>query len=234
MTLCQTRRIFFSGLLFIIAACSDRSFADDWPGFQGADRDGVVHDTAVLTDWPEGGPAERWARDIGPGFGGAAIKDGRVYLLDRDGIAGDVLRVFDLETGRSLWSAGYDAPGRISYHGSRSTPMVTDTHAYTVGSFGQVTAFDLERQCVAWQHHMDDFGADPPKWAWSQSPLIVQGSVVVAPMASEAGLVALDPETGNVRWRSPDIGRGAGSCAASRRCASSPISSITVSTTAAS
>ncbi|MBX2851246.1 MAG: PQQ-like beta-propeller repeat protein [Phycisphaeraceae bacterium] len=181
--------------------------AADWPGFQGPNRSGVAPETNILTDWPDEGPAVLWSNDVGPGFGGAAIKDGRVYILDRNDIKGDRLGVYELSTGKAVWACDYDAPGRISYHGSRSTPMVTDSHAFTVGAFGQVTCFDLSTRKVAWQKHMDDFGAAPPKWAWSQSPLIVGDTVVIAPMAGDAGLVALKPATGEVVWKSPGIGR---------------------------
>jgi len=189
-------------LLFFVPA----SASADWPGFQGEDRDGVVQDATLLTDWPDAGPPVVWTNDVGPGFGGAAIKDGKVFILDRNAIAGDKLRVYDFKTGEELWSCDYDAPGRISYHGSRSTPMVTDRYACTVGSFGQVTCFDLQTRKVAWQKHMDDFGADPPQWAWSQSPLIYGEWVIVAPMARDAGLVALKQGTGEVAWRSGNIG----------------------------
>lgn len=182
------------------------AIAEDWPGFQGADRSGVVQNDQVRTDWPDAGPPLVWSQDVGPGFGGAAIKDGSVYILDRNDIQGDILRVYDLKTGEPQWTCAYDAPGRISYHGSRSTPMVTDRHVFTVGSFGQTTCFDLTTRKVAWQKHMDDFGADPPKWAWSQSPLIVGDLVVIAPMADDAGLVALEPATGKVAWKSGSIG----------------------------
>jgi len=180
--------------------------AADWPGFQGPNRDGIVPNANILTDWPKAGPPVRWSNDVGPGFGGAAIKNNNVYILDRNDTAGDRLRVYDLDTGQQQWSADYDAPGRTAYHGSRGTPMLTDHYAFTVGPFGHVTCFDLDRQQVAWQQHMDDYGADPPKWAWSQTPLIYKGWVIIQPMADDAGLVALKQGTGEVAWQSKSIG----------------------------
>jgi outer membrane protein assembly factor BamB len=178
----------------------------DWPGFQGPNRDGVVPNAEIRTDWPDDGPPVRWSNDVGPGFGGASIVGDRVYILDRNDTVGDSLRVYDLATGEEQWSADYDAPGRISYHGSRGTPMVTGKFAFTVGSFGNVTCFDLEQQKVAWKQHMDDYGADPPKWAWSQTPLVYKNNVIISPMAGDAGLVALKQDTGQVIWKSDSIG----------------------------
>lgn len=202
----MTRRFLYSLLAVLLMLYVKPAIAEDWPGFQGPDRDGVVDDANILTNWPNTGPAMLWSNDVGPGFGGAAIKGNTVYILDRNGTVGDRLRVYDLKTGQEKWSASYDAPGRISYHGSRSTPMVTDTHAFTVGPFGHVACFDLTTQKIAWQQHMDDYDAEPPKWAWSQSPLVYKDWVIIAPMAADAGLVALKQDTGEVVWKSGNIG----------------------------
>lgn len=84
--------------------------------------------------------------------------------------------------------------------------MISDGYAYTVGPFGHVTCFDLAKQRVAWQQHMDDYGTNPPKWAWSQTPLIYKQSVIIAPMALDAGLVAVNQKDGKVIWKSDNIG----------------------------
>ncbi|MEM6505674.1 MAG: PQQ-binding-like beta-propeller repeat protein [Planctomycetota bacterium] len=181
--------------------------AEDWPGFQGPERDGVVPTATILTDWSNNKPPVKWTNPTGPGFGGAAIKNGLVYILDRNGTAGDRLRVFDLEAGEEQWSLEYESPGRMGYHGARTTPMVTDKHAFTIGPFGHITAFDLKKRSIAWTKHMDAYGAFPPKWAWTQSPLIYKDWLIFAPMAENAGLVAVEQDTGKFVWRSKDIGR---------------------------
>lgn len=197
---------FYAALLLILTLpCTA-----DWPGFQGPNRDGTDPNANILTDWPDKGPAVRWTQNVAPGFGGAAIVGDTVYFLDRNGIQGDTLRAIHLHTGKENWSVGYDAPGRLSYDGARSTPTVehtaADRHAYTVGPLGHITCFDLAKQEIRWQKHMDDFGADPPKWGWSQSPLLVGEFVIVQPMADDAGLVALNQSDGTVAWQSKSIG----------------------------
>lgn len=185
--------------------------AADWPGFQGPGRDGVIPNATILTDWPDDGPAVLWTQEVAPGFGGAAVVGDNVYLLDRDGIKGDRLRCIHLNTGEEKWAIDYNAPGRLSYDGARSTPTIDDglagLRAYTVGPLGHITCFDLVKAEILWQKHMDDFGADPPKWGWSQSPLLVGELVIIQPMTGDAGLVALDQATGEVAWQSKSIGK---------------------------
>ncbi|MCG8508822.1 MAG: PQQ-like beta-propeller repeat protein, partial [Rhodospirillales bacterium] len=166
----------------------------------------VVDQANILTDWPADGPKVLWSVKVDAGFGGAAVQDGKVYLLDREGTDGDVLRALDLDNGKQLWTCGYEAPGRLSYPGTRSTPTLTKTHAFTVGSLGHITCIDLEKREIAWQKHMDEFGAFPPKWGWSQSPLLIGDLVIIAPMAEQAGLVAMKQKTGEVVWKSGNIG----------------------------
>jgi outer membrane protein assembly factor BamB len=202
----QLLHLFAVLFLFVLPAA-----AGDWPGFQGPNRDGVDAKAAILTDWPETGPPVLWSIDVAPGFGGAAIVGDSVYLLDRNGIKGDTFRNIHLHTGEERWAIDYDAPGRLSYDGARSTPSVewsfTGRRAYTVGPLGHITCYDVVEAKILWQKHMDDFGADPPKWGWSQSPLIFGDVVVVQPMADDAGLVALSQATGEVVWKSDDIGK---------------------------
>ncbi|MEM9021141.1 MAG: PQQ-binding-like beta-propeller repeat protein [Planctomycetota bacterium] len=185
--------------------------AADWPGFQGPDRSGVAPEADIRTDWGGAGPTVSWVVETAPGFGGVAIAQDSVYILDRNGIAGDRLRAINLQTGEQRWAIDYDAPGRLSYDGARSTPtLATDdagSRAYTVGPLGHITCFDLDNAEILWQKHMSDFNAEPPKWGWSQSPLLLGELIVIQPMAEEAGLVALDQKTGDVAWTSANIGR---------------------------
>jgi outer membrane protein assembly factor BamB len=48
------------------------------------------------------------------------------------------------------------------------------------------------------------FGTTVPPWYAGQCPLIDQGRVILAPGGPEALLVALDPQSGNVLWRTPN------------------------------
>lgn len=183
-----------------------------WPQYLGPTGDSVSHETGLLESWPEGGPPEVWRGEMGPGFGGAAIVDGEVFLLDRVQGEADVLRVLDLESGKQKWSYRYDAPGRVGFEGSRCTPAVTDTHIYTTGEFGHLYAFDREAQKVAWsvnlfEKYPDADNSDNQNWGYGMNPLVVDDLVIASsPFTETPGLIAFDPKTGEVKWESDNFG----------------------------
>ena len=111
--------------------------ASDWPWIYGPRRDHTSDQKGLLRTWPQEGPKVLWTAPVGAGFGGPAVSDGKVYLLDRDEKVGDNLRVFDLASGKELWTFAYDAPGSFMFAGSRTTPTVDGEHVYTVGPHGR-------------------------------------------------------------------------------------------------
>lgn len=179
----------------------------DWPQFLGPNRDGTAVDGKLARSWPAGGPREVWQTKVNAGFGGAAIAGGKVYLLERVGTAQDLLRCLDFATGKEEWSLSNNAPGSVSFPGSRSTPSVDGKCVYTVGTFGQVQGVDLATHAVVWTHNLlTDFDGKLPNWGVTQSPLIYKDWVIVAPQTEQAGVVAYEKATGKLAWKSAAIG----------------------------
>ncbi len=184
--------------------------AADWPQFQGSNRDGTSPEKGLLRAWPEGGPKVLWTVPLGQGFGAAAIRDGKVYVLDRIDDAKDVLRCLDLGTGKEEWTFAYDSSGSVSHNGSRSVPTVTDKYIFTVGVFGQVHCIDKATHKAVWTKHLlEDYGGKLPNWAITQSACLYGDAVILAPQSDTVGLVALEQATGKEKWRSGPIGAAA-------------------------
>jgi outer membrane protein assembly factor BamB len=179
----------------------------DWPQYLGPNRNATSPEKGLLRSWPKGGPKVIWTVPLGPGYGGAAVSDDKVYVLDRIRSKQDVLRCLDLTTGRDLWSYAYNAPGRVSHPGSRSTPAIDGNYIYTCGSFGDLYCFDKNAHKPVWKKNVwKDFGGGSmPRWAISQNPLIYDDSLIVASQTSKAGVVAYDKLTGKVKWASPAL-----------------------------
>jgi outer membrane protein assembly factor BamB len=182
--------------------------AQDWPQYLGPNRNSTSPQKGILRTWPQQGPEVLWTADIGIGFGGPVIKDGKAYLLDRDDKVGDKLRCFELSTGKELWSFSYDAPGSVMFPGSRSVPAIDGNRIYTTGPYGNLYCVDINTHKALWNKNLwKDFGgSEIPKWAISQCPLVYGDLVVVASQAPQAGVVAYEKLTGKVKWSTPSIG----------------------------
>jgi len=184
------------------------AYSEDWPQFQGPQRNGVSTEKNLLREWPESGPPVLWSASIGPGFAGASISDGEVYLLDRVAQEADLLRCFDLESGKELRRHQYEVPGRLSYPGSRSIPTVDGDRVYTVGSFGNIYCWNRKTFEPVWHISFQEvYETMPPRWGYAQSPVIIGDLVYVAPMTEEVGLIALDKHSGKVVWESEAVGQ---------------------------
>ena len=133
--------------------------AADWPWAYGPRRDNTSDEKGLLRSWPQAGPEVLWTVPVGAGFGGPAVSDGKVYLLDRDEKVGDKLRVLDLASGKELWSFAYEAPGGFMFAGSRTTPTVEGERVYTSGPLGDLYCISTKTQKPVWHKNIwKDFG----------------------------------------------------------------------------
>lgn len=215
--------LYLALLLFNLAFFTAKSHSLDWSQYLGPDRNSTSNETDILRTWSDSGPEVLWSINVGIGFGGPAIKDGKVYLLDRDDKAGDILRCIDLSNGEELWKFAYDAPGTVMFPGSRSVPTVDGNYVYSCGHNGDLYCIDINTHKPVWNVNVwTDFGGQPPKtssrvfgppepgefpvWAISQCPLVYGDLLIVASQAPEAGVVAYNKLTGTVKWKTPSLG----------------------------
>jgi len=200
------------GLALVIAVgcClfTTRAWPADWPQYLGPTRNSTSPEKGLLRSWPQQGPEVLWTVAVGIGYGGPVVQDGKVYLLDRDDKVGDNLRCLDLSNGNELWSFAYDAPGRVMFPGSRSVPIVENDHVYSCGPYGDLYCIDINTHKPVWNKNIwKDFGGGRiPIWAITQCPLVYGDLLIVASQAPQAGVVAYDKLTGNIVWKTPNLG----------------------------
>src|SRR5262245_31406221 len=116
---------------------------DDWPQWLGPKRDGVWRETGLIEKVPAEGLPLRWKADIGPGYPGPGVADGRVFITGRalandaknhsqpfpqrprGDIAGtERVLCFNEADGKFLWKHEYDCPYTVSYpNGPRASPL---------------------------------------------------------------------------------------------------------------
>jgi len=199
------RRSIFLLLCFIAI---NPTYAQDWPQYLGPGRNSVSAEKGILRSWPEKGPEVLWTSSIGIGFGGPVIKDGKIYLLDRDDKVGDKLRCFDLSNGKELWNFGYDAPGSVQFPGSRSVPAIDGNRIYSCGPYGDLYCIDINTHKPVWNKNVwkDYGGGEIPRWAITQCPTVYGDLLIIASQAPQAGVVAYEKLTGKVKWATPSLG----------------------------
>ncbi|MBN2031515.1 PQQ-like beta-propeller repeat protein [bacterium] len=204
----NTKRLKGLIVIGIVIICTPFLLGQDWPQYLGPNRDSTSPQKGLLRTWPENGPEVLWTVDVGIGYGGPVVKDGKVYLLDRDDQVGDNLRCFDLSNGKELWNFSYRAPGNIDHPGSRSIPTLDGSYIYTCGPYGNLYCIDINTHKPVWNKNVwSDFGGgEIPRWAITQNPLVYGDLLILASQAPRAGVVAYEKLTGDVKWTTPSIG----------------------------
>ena len=195
--------------LIVVLLCTTSLQAQDWPQYLGPDRNSTSPQENILRSWPGSGPEVLWTVEAGLGNGGPIVKDGKIYFLDRDDAVGDNMRCFDLTSGEELWNYGYDAPGTVRFPGTRSVPAIDGNFVYSCGHNGDLYCIDIHTHQPLWNKNIwTDFGGgEIPRWAIVQCPLVYKDLVILASQAPEAGVVAYDKLTGELKWTTPPLVR---------------------------
>jgi len=178
-----------------------------WPRFRGEQYDNICRQEVRLArSWPEGGPPVLWRVPLGEGYAGAAIRNGRVYVIDYDREkAADAIRCFSLDDGAEIWRYSY--PVRIKrFHGmSRGIPTVTDEIAVAIGPKCHVTCVDAMTGEFRWMIDMvGQYGAKVPLWYTAQCPVVEDGKAILAPGGPDVLMMAVDVQTGEPIWKCPN------------------------------
>ncbi|MGL4594470.1 MAG: PQQ-binding-like beta-propeller repeat protein [Thermoguttaceae bacterium] len=190
-----------------------------WSQFRGDAFDATFHDPIKLRrDFGKDGPPKKWGISLGEGFAGAAVRNGRVYILDYDmENFRDALRCLSLDDGTEIWRLSYPVRIKKNHGMSRTIPAVTDKYCVSLGPKCHVLCVDAitgeEKWLIDLRHQ---YGATEPEWYAGQCPIIVPfknpkdsnspeiEAAIIAPAGNDALLVALNCETGEELWRTPN------------------------------
>lgn len=179
--------------------------AGDWPQFLGPTRDGVCAGGDVAASWGKAGPPVVWRRDVGQGFSGPVVAEKRLVIFHRVGDR-EVLDCLEANTGKPVWSAASPTSYTDDFgfdEGPRATPTVTGGRVYTFGAQGALICRDFATGKPTWSvDTAAKFGAPKGFFGMACSPL-VEGDLVILNVGGkpDAGIVAFDARTGDVRWR---------------------------------
>jgi outer membrane protein assembly factor BamB len=192
--------------------------ADDWPQWQGPNRDGQYREEGIAAAIPANGLQVKWRIPVSAGYSGPAVAAGRVFLMDyvkasgestnqpggRDSLTGtERILAFDAGTGKELWKVEYERPYNLSYaNGPRATPTVDAAHVYTLGGEGDLLCIAVETGEIVWRKQLaEEYHTESPIWGHAAHPL-VHGDLLYCLAGGEGSIVvALNKLTGEEVWR---------------------------------
>jgi outer membrane protein assembly factor BamB len=184
------------------AAAARSASAGSWTDFRGPQRDGRYRQGPIATTWPSGGLQPVWKQPIGVGFASFVAAEGRLFTIEqrRDR---EVVASYDAETGRELWTHGWQAGYRDhTGDGPRATPTWHGGRIYALGAEGDLRVLDAQAGKLIWQKNiLADNGAQNLSWGMAASPLIVDDKVIVLPGGRGGkSVVAYHKDTGARVW----------------------------------
>ena len=179
----------------------------DYPRFLGNGYCAKVQGLEINPDWNAHSPKLLWKQPIGAGWSAFAIVGDYAVTQEQRGDQ-EMVVCYELKTGKVAWSNADNArwdhsgPGALGGVGPRATPTIHDGRVFTHGATGILNCIDARNGELLWSHDtLEEFGVENISWGKSDSPLIVDGNVVISVGgANDNSLVAFDLETGDVAW----------------------------------
>ena len=189
-------------LTIILAGIISSLNAADWPNWQGPNYNGISSET----EWdPDKIGNMIWKAQVGVGFAGVSVSEGRLYTLGHDGKRRDgseTVHCLDAQTGKKIWSDTYEAELLPNLHegGPATTPTLHRGKVYTLGKDGKFKSYNAKDGKKIWERDLlkDSAMQKPAEWGFAGSPLIVGEMIVV----EAAHTIAYSLDEGEVIWKS--------------------------------
>jgi len=206
------RETMMSVACLITISVAGAAWADgyDWPQFRGPNRDGISAETGLLREWPEAGPRQLFSAELGEGYSAISVSGGRLYTLFA-GAGGEFVICLDAADGSERWRHRLDSKWEDKFgNGPRSTPTLDGDLVFALGAKGKLVALGAADGKLVWERDLqEDFGAKPPRWGVSTSPLVEAGRLLVDVGGKNgASIVAFNKKNGREVWRSQEGAAG--------------------------
>ena len=185
-------------ILFSDVQDNPDELSSNFPQFLGPNRNAVITDIKLETNWETHAPELVWRIPVGAGWSGFAVVGNSAITQEQEDEWEKVV-CYDLYTGKEKWTHKDEARYYTSLGGlgPRATPAIDGNHVYTVGATGILNCLDFESGRQIWSTNIFvENNAKAPHWGISGSPLIVDDLLIV----SAGGAVAYNKNTGKIAW----------------------------------
>ncbi|MFK7778822.1 MAG: PQQ-like beta-propeller repeat protein [Gimesia sp.] len=179
----------------------------DWPAYRGTNRDGVVHDQKIRTDWKLEPPQLLWKHPVGSGWGSFCIVGDRAFTQEQRGEKEFVV-CYDALNGKQIWTHHNEVRFSEIWGGvgPRATPSFHDGLLYSMGATGILNCLKAGTGELVWSQEILKEGEKINlQWGMSGSPLIWDNLVIVNQGIAKSGsdnqsVIAFDRLTGKEVW----------------------------------
>jgi outer membrane protein assembly factor BamB len=184
-------------------------------GFLGSDRTSKLGDRQFTVPSDPSGLRTVWNQGIGEGWASFAVADGLAVTIEQREDQ-ECVTCYRLADGELVWIVQHEALHSDSAGGigPRSTPIIEGDRVFVQGATGTLWCLELASGDIVWQVDLLSLAGWTQEeselsiqWGRAGSPLLTAGLCIVpfgAPddeSAEGRSLIALDPETGEVKWK---------------------------------
>lgn len=186
----------------------------DWPQWRGPDRTGRT--THPLPGSLPASVTPLWRLPLGHGYAGPVLGSGTLVVLDDSG-GQETAHALDPRTGARRWSAALGDTYVDEFEpGPRCTPVIFEDRLYAQTARGEFRCLRLADGQTLWRTNFKDLGMvwNPERNTGigaanrrgnTGSPLVTRDRVLVqVGSPNGASIVAFEPRTGRVLWKSQD------------------------------
>lgn len=189
--------------LLLLCIVGLNTHAVEWPQWRGPEGDGTT--TAEINPgFANGGIEPTWTADLGVGFSGVTVADGKAYTAGwKDG--NTIFYCFDANNGKEIWSHAFPTEkfANLNVGGPRGSAVVDAGHVYHIAGGGEMHCYNASNGKIVWKKNLSkEYGIKPPRWGFSGSPVVI-GDVVYVDIGRT---LALDKKSGNEIWKTDNFG----------------------------
>lgn len=199
--------------LVLLALGTLRCFAaeegEDWPRFLGPRANNISSETGLLEEWPTNGLRLLWSNAVGTGYSAPSVRGNLLVLHHRTGPE-EIVEAFEAGSGKPVWRHSYPSQFIDPYgynNGPRCCPLLTSNRCYAFGAEGKLVCLDLATGKLVWQRDTAKDWEVPQAFFGVGSTPLLEGDRLIVMVGGQpnAGVVALEAETGQTLWQ--NVGR---------------------------